>query len=164
MDTIVAATFNERSKAELLKRRLEEMHIPAEIHDDSTIERLWFVDKPLAAVHLKVRTDDGEKASTLLQEWDKTDGALRDAVRCPECGSPCVQYPQYAHKSVLPNIFGAVAAGLHFIEKEFYCTSCHYTWPREGSKPSKARPHSAPYYFIEGVPQNSPEAEPAGRK
>lgn len=164
MDTTVLATFHERSKAEPLKRRLEEMHIPAQIRDDSSVERFWFVGEPLAGVHLLVRGDDYEKACRLVREWDQADGALQAAVRCPECGSSRVEYPQYARKSVLPNIFGAVAAGLHLIEKEFYCMDCHYTWPKDGHKPSKARPHAAPYYFIQGVPQSNLEAAEAGKK
>ncbi|MDB6124604.1 MAG: phosphoenolpyruvate synthase [Pedosphaera sp.] len=156
MDTIIVATFNERSKAGPIKQRLEEAHIPAEVHDESSMEKFWFVGKPLAGVRVKVPARDYEKACQLIHEWDRADGLLRDAVRCPECDSSRIEYPQYARKSVLPNIFGAVAAGLGLIEKEFYCMDCHYTWPKEGRKPSKSKPHMAPYYFIEGVPQKEP--------
>jgi hypothetical protein len=156
MDTIIVATFNERSKAGPIKQQLEESHIPAEIHDESTMEKFWFVGKPLAGVHVKVPARDYERACQIIHEENRD--LLRDAVCCPECSSSRIEYPQYARKSVLPNIFGGIAAGLGLIEKEFYCLDCHYTWPREGHKPSKAKPHMAPYYFIEGVPQKEPTA------
>jgi hypothetical protein len=158
MKAITIATFNEASKAQPLKQRLEEFHIPAEIHDESTMERLWFVARPIAGVRLKVHASDFENALRLLQELDQREGILRDAIRCPECGSSRVEYPQFTRKFILPNLIGLLA-GLGLVEKEFYCQNCQYTWPKEGKKPSKARPHMAPYYFLEGIPQ--PPTEPA---
>lgn len=156
MDTITVATFNEKEKAEPLKQRLQQAGIQAFIDVESKMERLWYVAKPLAGVHLKVHAPDHEKACRLMKEWDQEDDALHDAIRCPECTSSNVEYPQFAQKSVMPNFFGGVAAALGLIEKEFYCRDCHYTWPREGRKLSRSRPHMAPFYFIEGVPAEEP--------
>lgn len=160
MDTVTIATFNTASKAEPLKRRLEQSHIPAEIHDQSAIERIWFVARPIAGVRLKVHARDFENALRLIKTWDETEGALRDAIRCPECGSSRVEYPQFTRKFFLPNVLGLLAA-IGLLRKEFYCQNCQFTWPNDGRKPSKNRPHMAPYYFIEGVQQ--PQPEPRGK-
>jgi predicted Zn-ribbon and HTH transcriptional regulator len=161
-DTVIVATYNEKEKAEPLKNRLVQAGIRAEVHVEAFMERLWYVGKPIAAVHLRVHRPDYEKACVLLDEWDKADGALRDAIRCPECHSSRVEYPQLTRRSVMPNLFGGLAAALHIIPREYYCRTCHFTWPREGQKRSPTRPHMAPYYFIEGIPQTQPQETKAG--
>ncbi|MDB6020864.1 MAG: hypothetical protein JWQ04_721 [Pedosphaera sp.] len=158
MNEITIATFNTPAQAEPLKRRLEEAHFHAEMRDESRMERLWFVAHPLAGIRVKVPSSEYENARQLLRVWDTETGILREAVRCPECGSSRVEYPQHTRKFFLPNLLGLLS-GLGLLEKEFYCDDCQYTWPRTGRKPSRARPHQAPYYFIEGIaqPENSPE-------
>jgi len=99
-----------------------------------------------------------EKAEEMLLDCDAK-GALPGAIHCPECKSLRVQYPQFAHKSVIPNVIVGLMATFGG-QKEFYCEDCHYTWPMEGTKISAARPHSAPYYFIEGIPQTPPGTQP----
>jgi hypothetical protein len=163
MENITLATFHELAKAEPLKRRLEASHIPAVIHDESAMERLWFVKQPLAGVRLKVRACDFETAQRLMQIWEETDGVLHHAVRCPECGSSRIEYPQFTRKFVLPNLVGLLSA-IGLVEKEFYCQACHYTWPQEGTRHSKTRPHMAPYYFLEGIQQEHAEAHESANR
>src|SRR3954447_5886025 len=164
MKTITIATFNVASKAEPLKHRLEESHIPAEIHDESVMERLWFVAQPIAGVRLKVHSQDFENALRLIREWDQTEGVLRDAIRCPECRSSRVEYPQFTRKFFLPNLLGLLSA-IGLVEKEFYCQDCQHTWPKEDAKRSQARSHMAPDYFMEGVDHSAAEesGKPGGR-
>ena len=52
-------------------------------------------------------------------------------------------------------------ANIHVLPKEFYCHDCHFTWPREGTRPSRVRPHMAPYYFIDDVEQSTLGAQPS---
>ncbi|HSU54074.1 MAG TPA: hypothetical protein VLT36_08465, partial [Candidatus Dormibacteraeota bacterium] len=108
---------------------------------------------------LEVPAEQFERAENLLLQWDSTEGACSEAIRCPECRSLRIQYPQFTRKSLMTNFFLGMAAELHLIDREFYCEDCHFTWPREGTRPSRARPHSAPYYFIEGVPRARAEAQ-----
>jgi hypothetical protein len=154
MNTISIATFNNDAKAQPLKDRLEKAGIPAEIHDESYMERLWFVARPLAVIRVTVLPRDFEKALGLLGEWDISGGPLAGAIRCPECSSCRVQYPQYASKSLLPNLMIGLLAVVGVIKREFYCQDCHYTWPKKGTRRSKVRPHSAPYYFLDGIDQS----------
>ncbi len=153
MDAISIASFNEAAKAQPLKHCLEEAGIPAEIHDESLMERLWFVARPLARIKVTVHASDYEKAIALLPIWNTPDGPLAQAVCCPECSSHRVQYPQFAVHSLLPNIMIGLLAPLHVLTRQFYCEDCHFTWPKEGTKDSRVRPHMAPYYFLEGIAQ-----------
>src|SRR5437763_3461106 len=143
MNTIPVALFRNRSDAEPLQRRLSEAGIHAGVHDSALMK----------GARLDVPADRFERAYQLLLEWDAAEGALRGAIRCPECRSLRVDYPQYSHKSALPNLLVGFLANIGAVDKEFYCQDCHFTWPKEGTKPSRTRPHMAPYYFIEGVEQ-----------
>jgi DNA-directed RNA polymerase subunit RPC12/RpoP len=54
---------------------------------------------------------------------------LEEAIRCPECGSPRVEYPQFTRKFLTPllvELLISLGAG----EKDYYCMDCHYTWPK----------------------------------
>lgn len=161
---VTVATFNEPVPAEPLKQRFEKAGIHAEIHNESKYEWSWFVARPIAAFRLKVHKKDFETALRLLNEWDAADGALRDAVRCPQCGHSRVEYPQFTRKFFLPNLVG-LASALGIFEKEFYCQDCGCMWPKE-VKTHPPRKHSAPAYFIEKtapVPSSSTLLTPKER-
>jgi predicted Zn-ribbon and HTH transcriptional regulator len=168
MNRIPVATFGTRSAAEPLQRRLADAGIQAEIHDELKLEKFWFASKEKSGSRLEVPADQFERAYHLLLDWDAADGALRDAVRCPECKSLRVQYPQFTRRSLIPNLVVGTLAAIGQIEKQYYCDDCHFTWPKQGTKHSVRRHNMAPYYFIDGVEQTSramerTEAEPARR-
>ncbi len=150
------ALFSSRGKAEPIRQRLVAAGIPAEVHDELRLEKLWFVSRQSAGARIEVPADQFERAEQLLLDWDAAEGALRQAIRCPECKSLRVEYPQFARHSLLTNLGPGVLAELGFVQKDFYCEDCHFTWPKEGTRPKRNRPHEAPYYFIEGVVQPSP--------
>jgi hypothetical protein len=151
MNRTPVAHFNTRSHAEPLQKRLAEAGCQAEIHDELWLEKLWFVSRPVAGARIEVPVQQFERAHRLLLEWDAAERALRDAIRCPECKSLNVDYPQFTRKFLVPNLVMGMCAEMGLLEKDYYCMDCHYTWPKEGTRPSRARPHMAPYYFIEGV-------------
>lgn len=138
--------FNRRSDAEQLQKRLNEAGVGAKVRDCHTLK----------GSRLDVPDHQFDEAHRLLLSWDTAEGALQSAIRCPDCGSLRIEYPQYTHKSALPNLLIGLLANIGAMRKEFYCHDCHFTWPKEGTKPSRARPHMAPYYFIEGVAQTQP--------
>jgi hypothetical protein len=146
MNKTSISLFNCRSDAEPIQKRLREANIAADLHDCSHMK----------GARLDVPTDKFEQAYGLLQKWDAAEGGIRGAIRCPECNSFRVDFPQYTHKSALPNLLIGLLANIHVLPKEFYCHDCHFTWPRAGTRPSRVRPHMAPYYFIEGVAQPQP--------
>jgi Putative prokaryotic signal transducing protein len=153
MNRIPVALFHDRAEAEPIRQRLAQAGIPAEIHDELRLEKLWLTCKEDCGVRLEVPANQFERAEDMLIEWDRREGALRDAIHCPECHSLRVDYPQFTRKSLLTNLAMGIAANVGVVEKEYYCEDCHLTWPREGAKPHRDRGHMAPYYFIEDVDQ-----------
>src|SRR4030095_9378091 len=65
---------------------------------------------------------------------DRTNGVLSQAVRCPECGSMRIEYPQFSRRTIMGALPSALAAA-GVIERDFYCEACHFTWPAEPPKP-----------------------------
>src|SRR5712664_3091243 len=104
MNRIPIAAFNHRSKAEPLHKRLVDAGVRAEIHDELRLEKLWFVSKPAAGVRIEVPANQFEQAEQLLHDWNAKGGGLSDAIRCPECKSLRVDYPQFTRKSMLTNV------------------------------------------------------------
>lgn len=162
MNRIPIALFTNRKQAEPIQQRLAQAGVAAEVHEELGLQTLWFVSKQAAGARLEVAADQFIRAEKLLVAWDTSEGALRDAIRCPECKSFRVDYPQFAHNSVMTNMAAGLVAELGLVEKDFYCERCHYTWPKEQTAPARKRPHMAPYYFIEDVEKTVlPRPQPA---
>jgi hypothetical protein len=155
MNRMQVALFSNRAKAEPIQKRLADCGIHAEIHEELRLEKLWYVSRQSAGARLEVAADEFERAQNLLLEWDASEGPLRDAIRCPECKSLRVDFPQNAKHSFIPNLVIGFLSSVGRVEREYYCEDCHFTWPRQGTKLSALRPHMAPYYFIEGVEQTT---------
>jgi hypothetical protein len=142
-----------------------EAGIGAEVHDELGLARLWFTTKRAAGVRLEVPASQAERTEDLLRDWDTASDALRHALRCPECRSLRVDYPQFTPKSFLTNLALGFVAELRLVEREYYCEECHCMWPPENTKPRRMRAHMAPNYFVEGLgPPLSPALlQPLGR-
>jgi hypothetical protein len=160
MNRIAVALFSNRSQAEPVQRCLAQAGIAAEIHEELWLQKLWFVSRQAAGVRLEVAADQFERTEKLLLSWDTPEGVLRQAIRCPECKSLLVDYPQFARHSVVTNVAAGLLAEVGLVEKDYYCEQCHYTWPKEQTSPERKRAHMAPYYFIEGV-QKTPSVASA---
>jgi hypothetical protein len=135
---ISIAAFNEREPAEELAGRLRGAGYESEVFDES-IEQKWHLMQIRPHAHMRVRVAESqtERALQQLQEWIK-EGLLTRAVRCPECGSTRVEYPQFSRRTIM-GALPAIAAAAGMIERDYYCEACHYTWPAEPSKPEPER-------------------------
>ena len=153
MEPVTVLTFNEPEHAQPIKERLEAAGVVAAIYDERKLQKFWYISDPLGGIRLRVDRKDYERAQDLLREWHKTDGMLREAIHCPDCGSSRVEYPQFTRKFLLPNLVG-LASLLHIIDKEFFCQECEYTWPKDIKAQWPPR-YGAPYYFIEDIPPAS---------
>ena len=128
MKTLPVATFNELDPAQVLREQFARTGIQASIHDESKLERFWFMSEPLAAVHVEVHQTDFLKARWLMREWEKYSAVLKAAVRCPECGSSRIEFPQITRKFLMP-VVEVLFMAMHLIPREYYCEDCHFTWP-----------------------------------
>jgi hypothetical protein len=125
---ITIATFNEATPAESLKDRFLDSGIRAELSDDSGSQAIFFLStKPRANMRVRVHKEEYEKAKALLRDWEK-DGVLDEAVRCPQCGSSRIEYPQFSRRTA-GSMFFALLASAHLIPREYYCEDCQFTWP-----------------------------------
>jgi predicted Zn-ribbon and HTH transcriptional regulator len=163
MSRIRLALFRDHSAAESVRRGLLQAGIPAEIHDELQLERLWFVSKSATGVRLEVPAKLFERAAELLCEWDVADGRLDQAIRCPECKSLHVDYPQFARRSLFTNLAMGLIAELRLVERQYYCEDCHCMWSKEAKAPRK-RLHLAPNYFVENIQSIAPSPEEREKK
>ncbi len=130
MNKTTVASFHEKEKAERLKERLEEEGIHAEVYDEANWQKFWFMSKPLAGKKIRVEEKDFERARELLKELEAKEHAMDEAVKCPECNSSRIEYPQFTRKFITPTLV-EIFCTTGLLDKEFYCEDCHYTWPQE---------------------------------
>lgn len=130
MNAITIATFDRLEDAKLLKNCLEKAGLQSVIHDESKLQRFWFMAEPVASIKVQVDSSEFESAKHLLPECDKACHALQNAVLCPQCGSSRIEYPQYTRKFITP-ILVEFFISLGLFPKEYYCQDCQYTWPRK---------------------------------
>lgn len=128
---VTIATFNDAAKAKRLKERLQQSGLKADIHNEGHLQQVAFMSKPQANVKVQVDDNDFEQAQQLMVEWEANDPDIASTIiRCPQCGSPRIQYPQLTRKFLTPAM-ASVLFALHIFPKEFYCEDCHFTWTNE---------------------------------
>ena len=124
------ASFEDAAPAEDLARRLSEEGIGAVTNNDAGEQLLrFFTPHPHAQWHVLVPSDKVQEALDKLRALDASEQILRFAIRCPDCGSTQIEYPQFSRNTLVGNIVPVAAAALGLVDREFYCTSCHFTWP-----------------------------------
>lgn len=127
---VTIATFNEPVKAKHLKSRLQEAGVRADIHNEGRLQKVAFVSEPQASAKVMVAEEDFTKANRLMLEWEGSDPDIGSAIRCPQCKSPRIEYPQLTRKFLTPWL-ASVLFALKIFQKEFYCQDCHFTWSKD---------------------------------
>ena len=132
---ITVATFNEREPADKIAARLREADLAAEVYDESH-EQKWklYTFRPRAHMRVRVHSAEENRAHALLDEWQHTEPALGASIKCPECGSSRIEFPQFSRRTLM-GALPALAATAGVIAQEYYCEACHFTWPAE-TKPA----------------------------
>jgi len=125
---VTIATYNEPAKAKRLKEKFRQTGVKADLHNEASLQTYAFMSKPQANVKVQVEDEDFERAQPLMTEWETSDPDIAAAmVRCPQCGSSSIQYPQLTRKAITPAVMSILFA-LRIFPKEFYCEDCHFTW------------------------------------
>ena len=128
---VTIATFNDPAKAKRLKERLHQAGLKADIHNEGHLQQVAFMSKPQANVKVQVDDDEFERAQQLMVEWEANDPDIASAViRCAQCGSSRIEYPQLTRKALTPAM-ASVLFALKIFPKEFYCEDCHFTWSND---------------------------------
>lgn len=128
---VTIATFNEPSQAKHLKKRLQEAGLKADVHSEGHLRQVAFMSEPQANAKVMVDEEDFEAANRLMVEWEASDPEIGSAIRCPQCKSPRVEYPQLTRKFITPWL-ASILFALKIFPKEFYCQDCHFTWGKDG--------------------------------
>src|SRR5437667_12811305 len=124
---VTIATFNEPAKAKQLKERFQQAGLRADVHNERHLQQVAFMSKPLANVKVKVEEKDFEEAQHLMVEWEATDPGIASAlIRCPQCGSSSIEYPQLTRKFLTPAV-ASVLFELRIFHNEFYFVNCYFT-------------------------------------
>ncbi len=100
---VTIATFNEPSQAKHLKSRLQEAGVKADVHNEGHLQKVAFMSKPQANAKVLVTEEDFEAANKLMVEWEASDPEIGSAIRCPQCKSPRIEYPQLTRKFITPS-------------------------------------------------------------
>ena len=128
---VTIATFNEPAKAKHLKKRLQDAGLKADVHSEGHLRQVAFMSEPQANAKVMVNEEDFEAANKLMVEWEASDPEIGSAIRCPQCKSPRIEYPQLTRKFITPWL-ASVLFALRIFPKEFYCQDCHVTWGKDG--------------------------------
>jgi transposase-like protein len=126
---VTIATYNELTKAKRLKEKFQTAGVKADVHNEAGLQTYAFMSKPQANAKVMVEEEDFERAQALLVEWETADPDI-GALRCPQCNSTRIEYPQLTRKFLTPALAGILFA-LKIFPKEFYCQDCHFTWSNE---------------------------------
>ena len=128
------AAFDDEHSARALALRMNEEGFEAIASSDSTEQLLMFFNPhPRAQHHVFVPGQKLEPALQWLQRLDAKDPVLLWAVRCPDCRSTRIEYPQFSRKTIVGSL-PAIGAALGLVERQFYCTACHFTWGPEDAR------------------------------
>ena len=128
--SLTVATFNDRAPADRLCARLREAGYNADLFDESSAQKWLLLNlKPRAQMRVRVPSDEGNRALQQLKDWE-AEGAMADAVRCPQCASSRIEYPQFSRRTLM-SALPAAAAAAGIIERQFYCEACGFTWDAE---------------------------------
>jgi hypothetical protein len=127
-ESLTIAAFNSRPPADALVSRLRAAGFNADFFDESSAQK-WLLLNLTPRAHMRVRVPkhEGNRAIEQINAWDAADGALADAVRCPQCASSRIEYPQFSRRTLM-SAFPAAIAAAGIIEKEYFCEACGFTW------------------------------------
>lgn len=123
------ASFEHLEPAEVLARRLTAAGFEAITSDETAAQLLHFINPhPHAQFHTLVLAEKADAALLWLKQHDASEHVLDSAIRCPDCGSSQVEYPQFSRKTLMGSVLPAMAAAVGMIDRQFVCTACQFTW------------------------------------
>jgi hypothetical protein len=126
--------FRDLPEALLAKGALESVGIECHMADDNLVRLDWFISNFVGGIKLRVRPEDAERATQLLDE-PMLEGMYVEGVgfyeqpRCPKCGSLDVSF-QELNK---PVAYGSAYFGLPSpLQRDSWkCASCSEEWEGE---------------------------------
>jgi hypothetical protein len=143
-DPISIASYDQLPPAEALVHALSERGLNPGLDNETADQTLrFFTGKKHAQFRVMVPPDQVEKA---LEEFAKIpplpperayECPVTQVIRCPDCGSTRVQFPQFSRNTIV-GALPAIAASIGLVEQDFFCQVCNYTWLPKKEEPVPA--------------------------
>jgi DNA-directed RNA polymerase subunit RPC12/RpoP len=133
MNSTLIAAFEEKQPAEDLTGYLLKHNIPAATVDLTVSTPGNALPADFAKYQVRV---SGEDAAAAVEATSHTDEGLRlvkPAIRCPDCGSLRVRYPEMPRNFVAPFFFRLLVK-LKLIEGNYACLTCKREWSPSSSR------------------------------
>ena len=134
-DTVTLLKFRDLPEALLAKGSLESAGIQAYLVDDNMIRMDWFISNLLGGIKLKVRVEDAEAASEILNQpipemLDVEGVGNFEQPKCPRCQSLDVSYEELNK----PVAYMAAYAGVPIpvYKRGWTCHDCGNQWEEQG--------------------------------
>jgi len=144
MNWTTVALFDNLPAAQTFEAFLRDKRLEGRTYNDKILQLMLFLCPPRATFRVQVRGHFYKMAQDILKAGEPP--ILEKAIRCPDCGSLKINYPQMTRKFLLPTLFLHLGIIFRLIQHQAYCESCHCMWslPKEGNPqitPLTPHPH-----------------------
>jgi hypothetical protein len=133
-EPISVASYDSLPPANALVHALNERGIEAGLHNETADQAIRFFTQQMhAQFRVLVPPDQVDRALAELASLPPLpperahECPVTQVIRCPDCHSTLVEYPQFSRNTIV-GALPSVAASLGLIEKDFFCRTCNYTW------------------------------------
>lgn len=134
-ETVTLRKFRDLPEALLAKGSLESAGIQAYLADDNMIRMDWFISNLLGGIKLKVRAEDAEAASEILNQpipemLDVEGVGNFEQPKCPRCQSLDVTYEELNKSLSYWTAYAGVPIPVY--KKGWTCHACGNEWEEQG--------------------------------
>jgi hypothetical protein len=134
-ETVTLRQFRDLPEALLAKGSLESAGIQAYLLDDNMIRMDWFISNLLGGIKLKVRAEDAEAASEILNQpipamLDIEGIGNFEQPQCPHCQSLDVSYEELNKPIAYMTAYAGVPVPVY--KKGWTCHECGNEWEEHG--------------------------------
>lgn len=121
------ATFTDVADAHLAKAKLESEDIFVSLGDEYLVGMNWFLSSSVGGVKQFVRTEDAERAKTILGKSVEEEG---ESIwgNCPVCGSSSITYLRRPRGLLMFLSLMLLCTPLFLWKKKLRCSECGHQW------------------------------------
>lgn len=125
--TLIAA-YEKKEDAENMHRYLVSKNVPAAFVDLTVQEAENAIPPEFARYQVQVPENDEKAAEQAVHGSEEGIQLLQPAVKCPECGSLRIIYPNIPRNFLVSAVM-RVMVKMHVLDGQYLCMSCQHEWP-----------------------------------
>ena len=127
MNSTLIAAFEKQQDAEALAGYLQQKNIHTTLVDLTVSMPGNALPADFAKYQVRAPEPDAPAAVQATSHTDDGIQLMKPAIRCPECGSVRVQYPEFPRNFVVPFLFRLlVKSGA--VRGSYACLTCKHEW------------------------------------